>query len=184
MSKKAGKEKHPLYHSWYSAKRKNDLCEEWKNDFWLFVAEVGDRPINHILRRKNLNEKFNKDNFKWVEKQLKFKDYQDRNAYMREYRKRTQNAHKHYEVKRRYGITLEQYNEMKEAQNNVCLLCGNPETDVDKRTNKVRDLAVDHCHTTHKVRGLLCRGCNQGLGNFKDNTEVLQKAINYLTAHE
>ena len=184
MSKKSGKELHPLFNSWYSAKRKNDLCSEWKNDFWLFVSDIKERPENHILRRINLNKPFSKDNFKWVEKQLKFEDYQDRNAYMREYRKRTPDAHKHYEVKRRYGITLKQYNEMKDSQNNVCAICGNPEIDVDKRTNKVRDLAVDHCHTTNKVRELLCRGCNQGLGNFQDNLELLQKAIDYLTKHQ
>lgn len=74
-----------------------------------------------------------------------------------------------------YGITLEQYNSMVKLQNNLCLLCN--------RTNLNQwgtDLVVDHCHSTGKVRGLLCDKCNKGLGQFEDNIEVMIKAINYL----
>jgi dihydroorotase-like cyclic amidohydrolase len=51
---------------------------------------------------------------------------------------------------------------------------------MDKRTGKIRALAVDHDHKTGKVRALLCRNCNTGLGNFQDSPELLKTAIQYL----
>lgn len=64
---------------------------------------------------------------------------------------------------------------MEEEQGGVCAICGNPET--DKRNHR---LAVDHCHETDKIRGLLCKSCNIGLGMFKDNTNNLTRAVAYL----
>lgn len=84
------------------------------------------------------------------------------------------------DLQRSYGITLETYNKMLEAQGGVCKICGKPETAYEKKTGKVRALAVDHCHTKGHVRSLLCTGCNQGLGNFKDSIELLEKAVEYL----
>ena len=52
-----------------------------------------------------------------------------------------------------------------------CLLCG----------IKTEKLVIDHCHKTKRVRGLLCHQCNSGLGHFKDNTEFLLKAVEYLS---
>ena len=73
---------------------------------------------------------------------------------------------------RKYGITLEKYEAMEKKQNGVCAIC------MEKEPNK--KLAVDHCHITGKVRGLLCSNCNNGLGKFKDSKTLLIKAINYL----
>lgn len=78
-------------------------------------------------------------------------------------------------LKRLFGIDLKEYNEMLLKQNNSCAICQKQHADKAKRT-----LAVDHCHKTGEVRGLLCTNCNLALGNFKDNTELMQKAINYL----
>ena len=75
-------------------------------------------------------------------------------------------------LKRRYGITLEQYEAMLESQNGKCAICKG-----DCLTG--RNLAVDHDHETGKVRGLLCSKCNQGLGQL-NNIELLQRAIDYL----
>lgn len=74
----------------------------------------------------------------------------------------------------KYGMSLFDYERLLEKQNNVCAICGQGET----RPNKA--LAVDHCHETGKVRGLLCQRCNTMLGGSKDNTEILAKAIEYL----
>jgi len=57
-----------------------------------------------------------------------------------------------------------------------CDICGSPSLTKPRH-------AIDHCHTTGKVRGLLCWPCNKGLGNFKDNPELIQKAIKYLEQH-
>ena len=95
---------------------------------------------------------------------------------------RTRNPH--YESDRklneRYGITLEKYSNMWTNQNGRCAICGNKETARHNRSNEVQKLAVDHCHLTGKVRGLLCQDCNRGLGKFHDDPERLRKAIEYL----
>lgn len=76
-------------------------------------------------------------------------------------------------IKRQYGISLEEYNTLLQAQNNVCAICGSS-CPTKKR------LAVDHCHSTGKVRGLLCMPCNRALGLFKDNSEIVENALSYL----
>jgi hypothetical protein len=98
----------------------------------------------------------------------------------REYRKQDPDRYREYDLKKHFGITLNDYNTMLKNQNNVCAICGNPETEVCNKKEAVRNLAVDHCHRTGKIRGLLCRGCNQGLGNFRDNPDFLAKAISYI----
>ena len=77
-------------------------------------------------------------------------------------------------LKRRFGIDLDAYNEMLQEQGGQCLICGATESHGGHR------LAVDHDHETGKIRGLLCKSCNVGLGNFYDNIEFLDKAIAYL----
>lgn len=76
-------------------------------------------------------------------------------------------------LKRTYGLTLEQYDEILEQQNGVCAICGG----VNKSGNR---LHVDHNHGTEKIRGLLCLKCNILIGNAEDNIIILQSAINYL----
>lgn len=83
-----------------------------------------------------------------------------------------------YYLPRLYGITEEEYNEMRENQNYCCALCGVHENVWWEQRQK--RLFVDHDHKTNKVRGLLCGHCNTGLGNFKDRVDVLEKAIRYL----
>ena len=78
-------------------------------------------------------------------------------------------------LKRKFGITLEYYNELLDQQEHKCAICGGYETSY---RNEV--LSVDHNHDTGKIRGLLCNTCNRGLGLFKDNKEILINAINYL----
>lgn len=81
---------------------------------------------------------------------------------------------KNSDLKRKYGITLDEYNAMHEAQGGVCAICHSDEP------IKTQPLAVDHCHTTHRVRGLLCSNCNMGLGKFMDNKYIIEKAVKYL----
>jgi len=95
-------------------------------------------------------------------------------------RLRTPEGQREYDLLRHFGISLEDYQNLLETQGYVCAICGKPETIIDNRTKLIRRLAVDHCHTTKQVRGLLCMGCNQGLGNFRDNPDYLAKAISYL----
>jgi hypothetical protein len=76
-----------------------------------------------------------------------------------------------------YKLTLEDYNLMVEKQKGCCKICGKH---VSSLKGKKTRLCVDHCHTTGKVRGLLCEPCNTLLGMAKDDTRTLQSAIAYL----
>ncbi len=69
-----------------------------------------------------------------------------------------------------YKITLDQFHSMCERQDFACAICG----------NDAIELHVDHNHSTNKVRGLLCQGCNMGLGNFRDSSNRLVNAVAYL----
>jgi hypothetical protein len=94
------------------------------------------------------------------------------------YRVTNPNKARSAELKRLYGITLNDYLEILEAQNGRCAICG---TDVPGGKGAFH---VDHCHTSNKVRGLLCHHCNVGIGNFKDNISTLASAILYLSEHQ
>jgi glycerol-3-phosphate dehydrogenase len=75
-----------------------------------------------------------------------------------------------------YGIDSKKYEEILETQKGLCDICQN------KNKNE-HNLAVDHCMYTGKVRGLLCRRCNSGLGYFKHNVNIMKKVIEYLEKH-
>lgn len=83
-------------------------------------------------------------------------------------------------LKAKYGLLRGDYERMSQQQNHVCAVCGKTETTIHRQTGKTRSLAVDHCHDTGKVRGLLCGACNKALGGFNHSVEVLQSAIRYL----
>ena len=74
-----------------------------------------------------------------------------------------------------YRISLKSYNDILESQEYKCAICGTQESQLSNET-----LFVDHCHDTGLIRGLLCHGCNAGIGLLKDNPDVIQKAANYL----
>lgn len=78
-------------------------------------------------------------------------------------------------LKNRYGLTPGAYDELLAAQGGACAICRG---DVAGKSKKY--FSVDHDHTSGRVRGLLCEGCNFGLGKFKDSPELLQAAISYL----
>ena len=75
-------------------------------------------------------------------------------------------------------MTVAEYNIMFVTQCGVCAICRQPET-VTFRGN-LKPLAVDHHHGTNARRSLLCAKCNQGLGMFRDNPELLIAATEYL----
>ena len=80
-----------------------------------------------------------------------------------------------YQLIRNYGITLEDYEKMFKDQEGKCAICGHPETHPNKKR-----LAVDHCHKTGKVRGLLCNKHNRIIGTMDDSVEELKRASAYL----
>ena len=87
---------------------------------------------------------------------------------------------KEYDLKlhmqRNYGMGFKEYEEMLFSQDGKCAIC---KAEPPKNQHKTR-LNIDHCHTTGKIRGLLCDCCNRALGLMRDNKDLLQKAIQYL----
>lgn len=81
---------------------------------------------------------------------------------------------------RRYGIYLEEYEQMVKEQNNKCLIC-NQKPNPDGKKHNV--LSVDHCHKTNKIRGLLCHLCNRAIGLFRERIDLIEKALCYLKSH-
>ncbi|NUR74533.1 MAG: recombinase [Hamadaea sp.] len=74
-----------------------------------------------------------------------------------------------YHLRHRYGIGEEAFQEMLLEQGGCCAICHDPNPD-----------HVDHDHVTGEVRGILCFNCNGGLGQFRDDRELLARAIEYL----
>ena len=106
------------------------------------------------------------------------KDYYENNTESvknrgKDWRKTNKNHSKNYDLMRNYGITSDQKQKMIEHQNNNCAIC-------HTEFKNAKSAHVDHCHTTGKVRAILCSGCNTGLGLFKESQENLKSAQKYL----
>ena len=96
------------------------------------------------------------------------------------YQKREENKERinknkdRYRIKM-YGLTEKKYQKLLKNQDNKCKICR-------KKPDKV--LAIDHCHKTGEVRGLLCKKCNSGIGFLKDNPGFMAEALFYLLESE
>jgi len=104
------------------------------------------------------------------------------NAYTREWRKRdpekTRRSDRSNNIKRLYGISLEEYEKRFEAQNGLCAICGKPETAI--KNGRVLPLQVDHDHLTEENRGLLCCRCNFAISRLEEIDGWHEKALEYL----
>lgn len=81
-------------------------------------------------------------------------------------------------LRRKYGITPEEFDAKFAGQGGVCAICGEPPDDP-----RGYNMHVDHCHQTGRVRGILCGSCNRGLGAFHDSVRKLASAIEYIRTH-
>lgn len=150
------------------------ICEQERNvcDFYITNKQTGTRKIickfccQEKIRKDRLT---NPDRWKKIEADRKKK-------WAEKYPDRCRESRLKYE----YGITSEDYDNMLLKQKGVCSICGLIEVKINKETGLPKRLAVDHCHKTGKVRGLLCFHCNSSLGKFQDSIELLQNAIDYL----
>jgi len=82
-----------------------------------------------------------------------------------------------YVLKHRYGLDAVQVENILRRQKWSCAIC------LDSAKAKLKNLCVDHCHKTGKVRGLLCIRCNSSIGMARDSTRILKRAIKYLEFH-
>lgn len=85
-------------------------------------------------------------------------------------------------LKHRYGITAAEYDAMYTAQKGCCAICAKPAEEGGSPAHWTAKLAVDHCHDTGKVRGLLCNDCNAGIGHLANESVALSAAA-YLRLH-
>ena len=112
----------------------------------------------------------------WREKNKhRWKEYVAK--YQKEHRDRYLHSQRKSQLKVSYGLSIEAYESIFKFQNGACAICKGQNMD-GKR------LAVDHCHSTGKIRGLLCSNCNNGLGRFKDDHGLLEAALIYLKSHQ
>lgn len=180
------KKRHPYYHLWFERKQCGVLCEEWL-DFGNFVWGIGTRPEGEfILTRIDGSKPFGPDNFKWVEHLRRRPDENLSDWWARKLENRkflNPNLESDRNLKRKYGLTREQYNDKLRSQNYVCAICGEPEKSFDHRSNTTRRLAVDHCHKTGKIRDLLCWRCNGTIGRIEENLKLVKQIEIYLKKH-
>ena len=102
------------------------------------------------------------------------KNHKDRhNELRKKWASRNPDSQTNMRLKAVYGITLDEYSRRADAQNHLCMICGEPESSGMR-------LSVDHDHITNEIRELLCRKCNTGLGQFRDRLDLLLKAVEYL----
>lgn len=139
------------YSKKYREENANNLREKGKK----YRAKNADKIKEH-------NKKYNRENADKLKK----------------YRKKNIDKRRESSLKRYYGITLEDYNKFLEMQGGICAICGKPETKSINGT--LFTLSVDHDHKTGKVRGLLCKDCNLGVGKLGDNLdEIITQLIKY-----
>src|SRR3990167_41040 len=89
-------------------------------------------------------------------------------------RARRQKTLRAWSLATKYGLTPEQFDALLLAQGNACAIC----------SSRRKTMCVDHDHSTGEVRGILCRSCNAMLGQVKDSTARLARAIQYLDCHK
>ncbi len=137
-------------------------------------TEFGKATRNTCKTCWNAYQKAYRDNNPERTKELRIawqaKNRQKVNAQGSEWRKANPNKVRSFKLKTRYGITQEDYLIMYAEQKGICKIC-------EKYFEK---LVVDHCHTTLKIRGLLCQKCNAGIGFLTENENALNNAIKYV----
>ncbi len=165
--------KHPLWERWKSAIRR-ERVPAW-DDFWVFVADVGEPP-EPSARLYKLDGKKPLGPGNWVWRALVTADRstrEGRNARMRQWHRNNPGKSREYEMRKRRGMSLSDYDALAASQGDVCAIC--------KKTDPNFRLAIDHDHETGENRGLLCSKCNRALGMLDDSEDRAVAAATYLT---
>ena len=137
------------------------------------IAYVDGNPLNTTAGNLTVS--------KALPREYDFADKEDAAHYSRKHRRVYKIDYSERDLQRKYGISLLEYSQMIISQGGKCAICGSEEGGT--RNGNPKALAVDHCHDTAKVRGLLCESCNQGIGKLKDDPTVLRKAADYIEKH-
>lgn len=148
----------------------------------LIELKFNKRTCTKCNKTKNLNEDFSNckvssNKKKRVCKKCMRKYARNRFKEYEHVRERVAFRSRRDNLRRKYGLSVEQYDEMFSRQNGLCSICKSP-------PKNERPLCVDHCHDSNKVRSLLCDACNKMLADAKDSQEILQAGIDYLNKHQ
>ena len=178
------REKHPLYATWCNLMRYHKRnCDPAWHDLWSFAKDIGDKPPEGArIARIDRELPWGGKNVYW---KVVFRSQEGRaknSVKMRAYQQSLRDANPDYfrdkDLRRNYGVTLAWYEAILAKQGGACAICKKPEDKVLK--GRLLRLAVDHCHATGKVRGLLCVNCNRGIGNLQHDRTILTAALAYL----
>jgi hypothetical protein len=139
---------------------------------------IEDQRASQRRHYDNNIEKFRTEGYRAASRErmaaARKKDPEPNNAAGRKWRAgRSSDQRKDSHLKRTYGITIEQWDQMFLEQGSRCAIC---------RCEDASRWHVDHCHTTQRVRGILCSHCNLMIGHAKDNIQTLLTAAEYLNA--
>lgn len=145
-------------------------------------------PVKAVVRREKKAEaarQWRRDNPELAAKKARERYHRDPQAaaakvqkWRKEHPEQWSQIQRAGRLKRLYGLSLSDYDAMLIAQNGKCAMCGT--TDPKSKTG---DFAVDHDHSTNRVRELLCNPCNTGLGFLRDDPKILAAGIAYLEKH-
>jgi len=153
------------------------ICIDCKKEYDKEYVNLNKEKLKNLGLTYRHKTKQNKKEYDKVYR-LKNKDYILANKIERKISGKSYNDARKSMLKKKYKLSLKDYNDLCIQQDNKCLICN-----TDVFVGKGKKLHVDHCHKTGKIRGLLCQNCNTGLGQFKDNINNLENAIKYLKNH-
>lgn len=163
------------------AKYRANMSQEKKAFFLAKQRERQHTPESRAYRNQWMKNKYANDEEyrkKVIERgKQQYKENREHHNELR--RKRYDPAKSRNWTLAKYGLNHNEFGKIFAAQKGKCAICR--KADVGRKGSTT--LHVDHCHKTRMVRGLLCNGCNNGLGRFKDDPTLLRKAIAYLKKH-
>ena len=135
-----------------------------------YVKKSVDRYICKLCRNESIKKYRQKNPIKFQERDKKRASSPHRKKWQRERNLKNKNC------------TIDIFEKLKDAQKNKCAICSREETALNN-AGKIRELSVDHCHKTEKVRGLLCNLCNPMIGYVREDISILENAIKYISTH-
>lgn len=170
--------------SYTNKQKEKEYQQKYQKDYWRLYIKKNKRKRDFLTLKNCL---YCQKSFQPKNDQQKFCKTSHKNMFHFKFNpetsENTKNYYKNYYMKKRYGISIKQYQKLFNFQGGVCAICGGKETRKNKYIG-IAKLSIDHDHKTHKIRGLLCNKCNACLGLIDDNKEILQKMIKYLENNE
>ena len=151
--------------------RINHMCEICRRDYEKQYAKDN---ADKIKAYREIYLKEHEDKIKKQAKEYRDSHKDQIHVYQKEHQVKNRMRKRAYWTLKRYGITVEYFEQMFEKQKGCCLGCGIHQDDLKKSLN------IDHDHSTGKVRGLLCNPCNLLLGRIEKDIKVARRLIRYI----